>query len=190
VIETTPTPTQTQTSYLLKDHLGSTVVVPDSTGAVQPRYSFDAWGKRRDVTWAAFFPTVPTSLWQQTLTTRGYTGHEQLDEVGLVHMNGRVYDPELGRFLSADSFIQDPSNLQSLNRYSYVQNNPLSFTDPTGHFLSGLFNAVGHFFSNAWHAIVHAVKAILKNSIVRAVIQIAICIGTAPETGGAGCIAA
>ncbi len=47
--------------------------------------------------------------------------------------NGRVYDPELGRFMSADPFVQAPYNSQSYNRYSYVFNNPLSFTDPTGY---------------------------------------------------------
>ena len=92
----------------------------DATGNVIDRFSFDAWGKRRDVTWAAFFPTAPASLWQNQTVTRGFTGHEQLDPIGLVHMNGRVYDPELGRFLSADAFIEDPSDLQSLNVYSYV----------------------------------------------------------------------
>ena len=54
-------------------------------------------------------------MWQNGRITRGYTGHEQLDPIGLVHMNGRVYDPELGRFLSADPFIQDATNLQALN---------------------------------------------------------------------------
>lgn len=53
-------------------------------------------------------------------------------------MNGRVYDPAIGRFLSADPYIQFPLNTQSYNRYSYVLNNPLSFTDPSGYFLSGL----------------------------------------------------
>mgnify|MGYP001305478865 CR=1 FL=1 len=48
-------------------------------------------------------------------------------------MNGRVYDPELGRFMSADPFVQAPHNTQSYNRYSYVFNNPLSFTDPNGY---------------------------------------------------------
>ena len=62
----------------------------------------------------------------------GFTDHEQLDAVGLIHMNGRVYDPELGRFLSADPFVQAPLSSQSYNRYSYVFNNPLSFTDPSG----------------------------------------------------------
>jgi len=49
-----------------------------------------------------------------------------------VHMNGRIYDPLLGRFLSADIMVQNPGNLQCFNRYSYVQNNPLTLTDPTG----------------------------------------------------------
>ena len=81
------------TMYMLRDHLGSTDVVTDATGAVTDRFSFDAWGKRRDVTWAAFL-NVPAALWQNGRITRGYTGHEQLDPIGLVHMNGRVYDPE------------------------------------------------------------------------------------------------
>jgi RHS repeat-associated protein len=185
VIETTSTPTASETIYLLHDHLGSTDVITDATGAVQTRYSFDAWGRRRDVTWAAFI-TVPATIWQNGKITRGFTGHEQLDEVGLVHMNGRVYDPELGRFLSADPFVQDPSNLQSLNPYSYVQNNPLSYTDPTGHFLSGLFKAIGHFFSSVFRAVENAVKAILKSSIFRAIIQIAACAFGGPI----GCVAA
>jgi hypothetical protein len=71
--------------------------------------------------------------------------------------------------------VQDPSNLQSLNVYSYVHNNPLSFTDPSGFFLSGLFTAIGHFFSSIFHAIEHAIKAILKSSIFRSLIQIAAC---------------
>jgi len=68
-----------------------------------------------------------------SLTPRGYTGHEMLDDLGLVHMNGRIYDPLLGRFLSADPVVQFPGSLQSYNRYSYVMNNPLTLTDPTGY---------------------------------------------------------
>jgi hypothetical protein len=68
----------------LHGHLGSTGVITAAAGTVQTCCSFDAWGRRRDVTWAAFFPAVPASLWQTAKTTRGFTGHEQLDEVGLV----------------------------------------------------------------------------------------------------------
>jgi RHS repeat-associated protein len=65
-------------------------------------------------------------------TERGYTGHEHFDTVGLIHMNGRVQDPTLGRFISADPLIQAPFNTQSHNRYSYVWNNPTSYIDPSG----------------------------------------------------------
>lgn len=67
-------------------------------------------------------------------TRRGYTDafHEMLDNVGLVHMNWRVYDPVIGRFLSTDPIVATAGNSQSLNPYSYVQNRPLTLTDPTG----------------------------------------------------------
>lgn len=65
--------------------------------------------------------------------TPNLSGHEQISELnGLVHMNARVYDSDIGRFLSADTVIQDPHDSQSYNRYSYVRNNPLTYTDPTG----------------------------------------------------------
>ncbi|WP_210210978.1 RHS repeat-associated core domain-containing protein [Rhodomicrobium lacus] len=141
------------------------------------------------MSWAAFI-NVPVALWQSGKIARGYTGsaqaarsavaarNPQLDEVGLVHMNGRVYDPELGRFLSADPFIQDATNLQALNPYTYVQNNPLSFTDPSGYFLSGLFKAIGKVFSRVFKAIAHAIKTVLNSSIIRSLIQVAVCAAT------------
>jgi len=61
-------------------------------------------------------------------------------------MNGRIYDGRLGRFLQADPQIQEPNNAQSLNRYSYVINNPLSYTDPTGYFfMKKLWNKIRPF---------------------------------------------
>ncbi len=64
-------------------------------------------------------------------------------------MNGRIYDPTLGRFMSADPFIQDVTNSQNLNRYTYVNNNPLSYTDPSGYF----FKKIGRFFKKVGRAI-------------------------------------
>ncbi|RKX36459.1 MAG: hypothetical protein DRP64_18660, partial [Verrucomicrobia bacterium] len=117
-------------SYLHKDHLGSIVAVSDDSANLT-HYSFDAWGNRRDASdWS---PTVqsPTSI-ASLQTDRGFTGHEQLDHLQLIHMNGRIYDPIIGRMISPDPLIQAPENLQSFNRYSYVWNNPLSSTDPSG----------------------------------------------------------
>jgi len=125
-----------QTRYFHADHLGSINAVTDDNAVVLARYAFDPFGAR-----------IP--LYGDVNASRhGFTGHEHLPEVGLIHMNGRVYDPVLGRFLSADPQIQFPDNLQSYNRYSYVMNNPLVFTDPSGF---GLFKSIGHFFSQVWH---------------------------------------
>ncbi|MCA9885587.1 MAG: hypothetical protein KC708_21565 [Anaerolineae bacterium] len=72
------------------------------------------------------------------MTDRGFTGHRSNNkgagDMGLIYMNARYYLPGVGRFVSADSLVSDPANPQSFNRYSYVLNSPLNFTDPTGHF--------------------------------------------------------
>ncbi|MEZ6074088.1 MAG: RHS repeat-associated core domain-containing protein [Pirellulales bacterium] len=91
------------------------------------------------------------------ITRRGYTDHTTLDNLALVHMNGRVYDPAIGRFLSADPYVQFPLSAQSYNRYSYVLNNPLSFTDPSGYFLSGLKK----FVKKYWKPIVAIAAAVV-----------------------------
>jgi RHS repeat-associated protein len=111
--------------YWHKDHLGSVAVITDASGNVKEKFSYDAWGNRNVITHAQ-------ATGDPYDEERGYTGHEQLAEVGLTHMNGRIYDPLTGRFLQADPMIQDPFNGQNYNRYGYVLNNPLSLTDPTG----------------------------------------------------------
>jgi RHS repeat-associated protein len=101
------------------------------------KLGFNAWGQRRNEASLTDYPinSVIALLNQEIeITNKGFTGHEHLDGVGLIHMNGRIYDPTLGRFLQADPHIQDPSSSQSLNRYSYVLNNPLTMTDPSGYF--------------------------------------------------------
>lgn len=131
-----PTTVTVSTKYLHKDHLGSVVLITGQTGTVLERYSYDAWGKRRNLNGTDYTANGGHLLGE---TDRGFTGHEHLDHLGLVHMNGRIYDASLGRFMSADPFIAQPANLQNYNRYAYVNNNPLSYTDPTGFFLKKLF---------------------------------------------------
>jgi len=132
------------TQYLHKDHLGSVDVITDALGNIVQELSFDAWGQRRDaVDWASL--DVASLLnFDASNTTRGFTGHEMLDEVGLVHMNGRIYDARLGRFLQADPFIQAAGDTQMYNRYSYVRNNPLNATDPSGYFIVALASIVAY----------------------------------------------
>jgi RHS repeat-associated protein len=116
-------------SWTHKDPLGSVIAVSDSAGTLT-WCSFDAWGNRRNADdWTE--STDPASL-APSATDRGYTGHEQLDNLELVHMNGRIYDPVIAKMISPDPTIPFPDNLQAFNRYSYVMNRPLSLTDPSG----------------------------------------------------------
>lgn len=121
------------THYLHRDHLGSIDAITDEQGNVTARMSFDAFGRRRQAPdWNDGYPASVELAQIRDITTRGYTGHQMIDAVNLIHMGGRIYDPELGRFLSPDPNIPDPLSTQGFNRYSYVYNNPLSYTDPSG----------------------------------------------------------
>ena len=165
------TPTDERRYYTHADHLGSIVTITNEIGRVVERMNFDAWGKRRAVMQPTLdellaidpfnFSADPYELKSQ-FTERGFTGHQQLDGVGIVHMGGRIYDAEIGRFLQADPFVQDSTNLQGLNRYSYVENNPLSYTDPSGYFLKKLFKKIGKFISRVGEAIVKHMRNIFR----------------------------
>ena len=127
-----------QTRYQHTDHLGSVTALSDAGGQIAAQMAFDPWGQRRaggdwNTVWQQWTMGM-TPVWAQSaidITPRGYTGHEHVDEMGIIHMNGRIYDALLGRFLQADPFVEDST---TLNRYTYVHNNPLSLTDPSGFF--------------------------------------------------------
>lgn len=169
----------TRTRYLHKDHIGSVTSITDESGQEIESFSFDPWGKRRAPTLSSLIAkigmpwtslssvqranlSIAASLLASVNTNRGFTGHEQLDTLGLIHMGGRVYDAELGRFLSADPFVQDGSNLQSLNRYSYVENNPLSAWDPSGFFLKKLLGRAADAIGDGLRAVGGVVKRALQ----------------------------
>jgi len=105
--------------YAEVDHLGSILRLTDDANKEVFAATYDAWGNQ----------TVTNNTFD---FHRGYTGHEHLPEFGLINMNGRMYDPALGRMLSPDNYVQSPLFSQSYNRYSYCANNPLKFTDPDG----------------------------------------------------------
>lgn len=119
--------TQEQTLYLHRDYQGSILAITNEAGAILEKRHFDAWGAITKVQDGA-----GNTLNGLTILDRGYTGHEHLQSVGLIHMNGRLYDPKLHRFLQPDNYVQDPNNTQNYNRYGYVLNNPLKYTDPSG----------------------------------------------------------
>ncbi|WP_407484003.1 RHS repeat-associated core domain-containing protein [Elizabethkingia meningoseptica] len=112
--------TQSSGSYkfLHKDYLGSILAISDEEGNLVQETLFDAWGN--------------LAAGSISLLGRGYTSHEHFEDISIIHMNGRLYDPLLRRFLNADENIQDPYNTQVYNKYAYVINNPLIYNDPSG----------------------------------------------------------
>lgn len=126
--------------YLHRNYLGSVLAITDSNMEIVERRQFGAWGSVDLWVDGSFNNIVDGGL----LSGRGYTGHEHFESVSLIHMNGRMYDAKLGRFLSPDNYIQEPYSTKSFNRYSYVWNNPLTYNDPSGEIV---FTALAAFFN-------------------------------------------
>ena len=108
--------------HLLTDHLGSTAITATSAGGFYTELRYYPWGGTRYSS-----GTTPTSF--------RYTGQREA-EVGLYYYGARYYDPSLGRFVQADSIIPNPRHPLSFDRFAYVQNNPIKYTDPSGHNLN------------------------------------------------------
>ncbi len=176
VLKTQPTltnpdetlPVVNSTHYLHQDHLDSVIMITDANGDVIEKNHYDAFGKKRiAIIDAANQPLYAAGF--LPITDRSFTDHRYLNGQELIHMKGRVYDPTFGRFLSADPHIQSPLMSQSLNRYSYVLNNPLSLTDPSGYFFSWL--------KKLFKKIIKAIKKIIKKivevikKVVKAVVK-------------------
>ena len=129
----------------------------DAFGELTEEHHYDAFGAERvlldrDLQFAHAGMLV--------FNTKGFTGHERLFGSGLIHMNGRMFDAQIGRFLSADPHIQSPLMSQSLNRYSYVLNNPLSLTDPSGYFFKSLFKSL----KKLWKKIKKVIQKVVKKN--------------------------
>jgi RHS repeat-associated protein len=112
--------TGSSTNYLHKDHLGSSTIMTDSMGEQVEATEYLPFGQMR-------------SHAGEKVSGYKFTDQEFDAETGLYNYNARLYDPVIGRFISPDSIVQTPFDPQTLNRYSYVRNNPLIYTDPSGH---------------------------------------------------------
>lgn len=121
--------------YLHRDRLGSVETVTDEQGNLVEAYGYDPFGAPRTSLWEDTGGVLHNGEFASEVTTRGFTGHEHLDQHRLIHANGRAYDPVMGRFLSVDPFVVGAANLQAINPYSYMLNNPMSGTDPTGYII-------------------------------------------------------
>ncbi len=141
---------RTEIFEILHNNLGSVTDITDWNGNVGQHFEYTPFGEQKQTRGGVSLHPV---------TYKGFTGHEEIDVDGinLIHMDGRIYDPVIGRFLSADPYVQDPANSQCLNRYSYCINNPLAFVDPSGFgFFSSLFRSIGN-----------AVKSVFNSSVGR-----------------------
>jgi RHS repeat-associated protein len=112
--------------YVHVDHLRSVETITNNDGTIAEKRSYDAYGAKRNPKWGE--PGGVTS----GKTTKGFTGHEEEDEFGLINMRGRLFDPHLARFTTPDPVIPDIFDGQSFNSFAYVWNNPLTWVDPSG----------------------------------------------------------
>ena len=143
------------TYYLIKDYLGSVMIFINKYGETIESHNYDPWGNLRNS-----IDFTSNDINTGFIVNMGFTGHEYLPEFGLINMNfaikrgqweniifslpsgskiseanGRMYDPVINRMLSPDNFVQDPTNFDNYNRYSYCLNNPLKYIDPSGEFI-------------------------------------------------------
>jgi RHS repeat-associated protein len=106
--------------YLLTDHLGSTAITATTSGSKLAELRYYPWGGVRYT-----YGTTPTDY--------RFTGQQEVASIGLYFFKARFYDASLGRFISPDTIIPNPSDPVSYDRFAYVRNNPMRYTDPTGH---------------------------------------------------------
>lgn len=165
----------TRMLYLHHDHLGSVIAYSDASGNLVQELSYDAWGRRRNPATWQYYATASDA---QAVNPWGFSGHEHIDLFELVNMDGRMYDPVTGRFLSPDPYVQAPDFTQGLNRYSYCLNNPLSLIDPTGY----------SWLSDNWKSLVAAAVGIVVSAVTLGTgttVGVAILAGAAGGAAGA-----
>jgi RHS repeat-associated protein len=112
--------TQNTLNWTLGDHLGSSSVTTTANGTWYSELRYSAFGETR----------YSSGI---TPTDYRYTGQLEQADVNLYYYNARWYDPELGRFIQADTIVPEPGSAKSYDRYMYVNNNPVRYTDPSGH---------------------------------------------------------
>ncbi|NRB25684.1 RHS repeat-associated core domain-containing protein [Shewanella sp.] len=168
--------------WLYKDQLGSIIAITNDSGKLVKRFSYDVFGQQTEIVpteaerIAHYEHTAMSALLLAEISpnTRGYTGHEPVDFDGdkrIIHMNGRMYDAALGRMLQADPVIQAPDNLQNYNAYSYVLNNPLNMTDPSGYSFKSLLKGVMK-ITGVWfiHEFLNSIPVL--NSLISVVLNV------------------
>ncbi|MFA6217601.1 MAG: RHS repeat-associated core domain-containing protein [Candidatus Omnitrophota bacterium] len=130
------TPQTVNRNYYHSDHLGSSNVITNQSGAQVESVEYTPYGTIAQLTGS-------------DVVKHKFTGKE-LDNTGLYFYGARYYDPVIGRFITADTIVQEPYNPQTLNRYSYCDNNPVNYIDPSGHgWLRNIFQEISRWFGQA-----------------------------------------
>ncbi len=119
--------------YVQKNFQGDIVALVDRDGNVVAKYVYDAWGNTRVYTANGILDASSLSI--GNINPFRYRGYYYDKETGLYYLQTRYYDPQIGRFLNADSvdYIA-PDIIGGLNLYAYCNNNPVMYSDPDGHF--------------------------------------------------------
>ncbi len=146
------TPAGDQIQWIHTDPLGSVAALSDAAGRVVRRLRYGIFGELRSNAVEAGAPMGTLDI------ARRYTGQIYDAATDLYHFGARYYDPSLGRFIQPDPVVPDPGDPQSLNRYAYVRNDPLSLVDPSGN-LPAFFSAIGGFFSQGYDYVASPIRA-------------------------------
>jgi len=123
--------------YLNLDAFGSVESINDNKGNILIKYNYTAFGHR-----GVSYSNITSDM--NSFFNLGFSSNDYIDGERLINFKGRIYDSVLNRFLNPDPFIQEPYNIQNLNRYSYGLNNPFKYNDPSGFFFKKLFKAISN----------------------------------------------
>jgi RHS repeat-associated protein len=157
-----------QTSFLHNDHLGSLSIVTSLSGDIIQEIDYAPFGEKIN----QFIAHAAQGI------DYAYTGQLFDEWAELTYLNSRYYNPKIGRFISTDTIVSEIHNTQAWNRYSYVQNNPLRYIDPSGHF----WKEIGKWFKDHWKTIVTVVVSVAV--IVAAIVISVVSFGTLAPLAG------
>lgn len=146
-------------NYYHNDHLGSNSVLTNQSGVVVEKTTYEPYGEVKS---------------GGTKSKFGYTGQEKDQETGLNYYDSRYYDPHLQRFVQPDTMLPDVYDPQQLNRYSYAVNNPLKYTDPSGHcvwIFTPFCGAITSFLTRIAQPVINFVTKTQNNPVVQKVEQ-------------------
>ena len=159
---TNSTTATTNTYYFLRNLQGDVVAIYDTTGNKVVEYSYDAWGNCTIESATTNYPLAHAN----PIRYRGYYYDEATK---LYYLNARYYNPQWRRFISPDDTAYlDPETPNGLNLYAYCNNDPVNYSDPSGHSWESFWNGVGDWFSDNWVKLAIGAGVVIAGAIVTA----------------------